>query len=38
MEVLLNTKVVDFDGEKVTLGDGTSIETRTMIDSGRTRR
>jgi NADH dehydrogenase len=31
VEVFLNTKVVDFDGGKVTLGDGDTINTRTMI-------
>jgi NADH dehydrogenase len=31
VEVRLDTKVADFDGEKVTLGDGSFIETRTLI-------
>lgn len=31
VEVLLNTKVVDFDGRKITLGNGDPIDTRTMI-------
>jgi NADH:quinone reductase (non-electrogenic) len=31
VEILLNTKVVDFNGRKITLGNGDSIETRTMI-------
>ena len=31
VEVILNTKVVDFDGRKITLGNGDSIDTQTMI-------
>jgi len=31
VEVVLNTKVVDFNGRKITLGNGDSIDTRTMI-------
>lgn len=31
VEVRLDTKVADFDGEKVTLGDGSFIETQTLI-------
>jgi NADH dehydrogenase len=31
VEVRLNTKVVDFNGRKITLGNGSSIDTRTMI-------
>jgi NADH dehydrogenase len=31
VEILLNTKVVDFDGEKITLGNGDTLETRTLI-------
>jgi NADH:ubiquinone reductase (H+-translocating) len=31
VEVLLNTKVADFNGRKVTLGNGDSIDTQTVI-------
>jgi NADH dehydrogenase len=31
VEVILNTKVVDFNGRKITLGNGDSIDTQTMI-------
>jgi NADH:ubiquinone reductase (H+-translocating) len=31
VEVFLNTKVVDFNGRKITLGNGDSIDTQTMI-------
>jgi NADH dehydrogenase len=31
VEILLNTKMEDYDGQRVTLGDGTQIETRTVI-------
>jgi NADH dehydrogenase len=31
VDVLLNTKVVDFNGRKITLGNGDSIDTQTMI-------
>ena len=31
VEVLLNTKVVGFNGRKITLGNGDSIDTQTMI-------
>jgi NADH dehydrogenase len=31
VEILLNTKVVDFNGRKITLGNGDAIDTQTMI-------
>jgi len=31
VQILLNTKVADFNGRKITLGDGDSIDARTMI-------
>jgi NADH dehydrogenase len=31
VEILLNTKVVDFNGRKITLGDGNHIDTQTVI-------
>jgi NADH dehydrogenase len=31
VEIFLNTKVVNFDGRKITLGNGGPIDTRTMI-------
>ena len=31
IKVLLNTRVTDFDGNKLTLGDGSHIETKTVI-------
>ncbi|RJP46813.1 MAG: NAD(P)/FAD-dependent oxidoreductase [Anaerolineaceae bacterium] len=31
VEILLNTKMEDYDGQRVTLGNGTQIESRTLI-------
>jgi NADH dehydrogenase len=31
VEILLNTKLTDYDGRQVTLGDGTRVETQTLI-------
>ena len=31
MEILLSTRLTDYDGQRLTLGDGTAIETKTVI-------